>query len=207
MFAARTGFYLRDVSSREEKEEDGTTRKCMVLSMQLQPFTADQANELNIKTRLFDSRGEAHPDVLNATLSVDVHGLQSVTFFRAPDAEMPQSLTLRNVTVESKAKVRKDGETPQYSAGFILVTDGMPGKDALLYLFEGQSEQHFLTFENEQGDLLENDEQAAERAPTLSKSERKKMREAAKRLADAGTLHGPEGEISLTSDDAPGRVQ
>lgn len=195
MFAARTGFYLRDVSSREEKEEDGTTRKCMVLSMQLQPFTADQANELNIKTRLFDSRGEAHPDVLNATLSVDVHGLQSVTFFRAPDAEMPQSLTLRNVTVESKAKVRKDGETPQYSAGFILVTDGMPGKDALLYLFEGQSEQHFLTFESEQGDLLENGEQAAERAPKLSRTERKRMREAAARLAETADAASADGRV------------
>lgn len=167
MFEKRTAMYLRDVFPKEVKEDDGTSRKCLVLKMQLQPFTAEQAGELNVKTRLFDSKGDAHQDVQAATLSIRINGLQGVTFHRAPDAEMPQSLVLRNITVEQSVKVRCDGETPQYAATFTLVTDGMPAPKDLLYLIEGHASQHFLTFEDEQGDLLEDEDQAAARKPAL----------------------------------------
>lgn len=164
MFKHRTAFYLRNISPREEKQEDGERRKCMVLDFQIEPFTPEQAAELNVKTRLFSSDGEPHPNVISAALGINVGGNQQVTFFRAPDAEMPQSMILRNVKVENKLRVRKDGETPAFSAKVTLVTDGMPDPKDLLALIEGHASQFFLTFETEQGDLLDD---AAARTPAL----------------------------------------
>lgn len=164
MFKRRTAFYLRDIRPREEKEEGGDSRKCLVLDFQLQPFTPEQAGELNVKTRLFGSDGEPHPNVISCALSIAVGGNQQVTFFRAPDAEMPESITLRNVKVEGKLQVRRDSETPAFAARVTLVTDGMPDPKDLLALIEGHMSQFFLTFETEQGDLLDD---AEARKPAL----------------------------------------
>lgn len=174
MFSKRTAFYLRNIGPREEKEEGGDgKRKCLVMDFQLQPFTPEQAGELNVKTRLFSSDGEPHPNVIACALGIEVGGNQKVTFFRAPDDEMPQSLTLRNVKVEPKLRVRRDGETPFFSAKLTLVTDGMPDPKDLLALIEGHASQFFLTFETEQGDLLEGAEQTEARKPGLRKQKKK----------------------------------
>ena len=177
----KIAMYLKTLKGRDDTREDGTKRRVLVLGWQLEPFTAKHANALGVKSHLFNSKGDPHAHVHRIELDITTEGPQRIRLSRAPDtktpiAEMPTGLELHNVAVEPVINVRKEGETPSYSAKLTLVTDGLPldVKD-YLYLFQGQTAQHFLTFEVEQGDLLEREAEAAARKPALRHPKRPKV--------------------------------
>lgn len=163
MFAPKTAMTLAAVYPKRDKKADGALEKLLVLKVAVEPFTAAMAGDLNVKSRLFTAgSGDAHGDVMAAALGI-APGLQAVQFFRAPDPDMPVSVALRAVKVEPVLAVRKDKETNLYNATLTLNCH-MPDARDVLALIMGHAEQWFLTFENEQGDMLESEEQV-ERKP------------------------------------------
>lgn len=128
-------------------------RRVLVLSWQLQPFTAEMANDLNIKARLFASRdGEPLPDVISTTLAIAV-APQRVQIRMAPDQTKP-SVELVAATLQPALTIRRDREGPVFSATVVIVAD-YPSGDNLLLLMQRVTEQFFVTLEIEQGDMLE----------------------------------------------------
>jgi hypothetical protein len=169
MFPVKTAMTLAAVYPKREKREDGTTEKVLVLKVTVEPFTSEMAGELNIKSRLFSAAGggEAHADVMGAHLAV-APGLQTVAFHRAPDPEMPVSVVLRAVKVEPKLVIRKDKETNLYNATLTLNAH-MPDARDVLAFFQGHAEQWFVTFEREQGDMLESAEDVEKKPRRLNR--------------------------------------
>lgn len=167
MFAPRTAMYLNNVSQKKETNSKGERQKLIVLTFTIQPFTPDQAADLNVKSRLFDaSSGDPFDDVLGSKLAVSAGGKQKVLLYRAPEPEMPVSVELRYATFDGGISVRADKETPQYAATFSLVAD-KPSADDLLKIWDGCYEQWFATFELEQPSILETEEQAEARKPMM----------------------------------------
>lgn len=154
MFENKTAVYLKEVFPQKEKVEDGDHRKVIVLKLGIQPFTGAMAETMNVKGRLFDSKGEPHQNIISVALGIKVDGPQTVRIYRAPDHEMPITLELRNVKVEPSISVRADKETPQYAATLTLTTDGMPNPKDLMTLISLYTEQVLVTIEPEQGDML-----------------------------------------------------
>lgn len=154
MFLAKTAVYLTDVHPKKERLEDGDDRKVFVLKLSIQPFTGTMAEQMNVKSRLFDSKGEPHANVLGASLGIKVNGPQTLSIYRALGDEMPVSITLRNVEVQPSIYVRHDKETPQYAATLTVLTDGMPDPKVTQELISLYTEQVFVTIESEQGDML-----------------------------------------------------
>lgn len=166
MFSPKTAMTLSDVHPKRDKKADGTSEKILVLRLTVEPFTAEMAADLNVKSRLFSSHsGDAHQDVLTANLAI-APGLQSVAFHRAPDPEMPVSVVLRAVKVEPTLVVRKDKETNLFNAALTLNCHMPDAKDVLAFIV-GHAEQWFVTFEREQGDMLESEEQVEQKPKRL----------------------------------------
>lgn len=163
MFPPKTAMTLTGVYPKRDKKADGTSEKLLILKVAVEPLTSEMAADLNLKTRLFSSgSGEAHSDVLSASLSI-APGLQSVAFYRAPDPEMPVSVVLRAVKVEPALVVRKDKETNLFN-GTLTLNCHMPDARDVLAFFHGHAEQWFVTFEREQENMLD-DQEATDKKP------------------------------------------
>src|SRR5574341_425932 len=232
MLTKRTPCQLKSILIKDEKDEDGDVRTVVKLRFAIAPFTKEQADELNVKSRLFDaSTGEPHANVIDGKVAIESEGIQTVTFYRTPDDALPKGLVLRNVVVDKALKYRRE-KTPTLSAVLTLVTDGLPEPKALFYLIEGHGRSHYLAFESEQADLLEDEEQARARTPALRHPKGKKAKdelrpgvteefddagnatadalspqalEAAARLAESGPVQWRGGgiDLRLTPKDAP----
>lgn len=160
MFAAKTPLYLRDVTFKT-KDVDGENKKVVVLTFMCQPFKPEMAAELDIKSRLFNaSTGEPDPVMKSAECAISLP-TQRVTFHAAPDSPNKR-LEIEHARVSPTIKVRKDKEGPVYAATFSIDFD-YPTPDGLLFLAHGINDQHFVTFETEQGDMLEGAEDLEER--------------------------------------------
>jgi len=170
MFSARTAMYLTGVRSENGKLKDGGVEKQMILTVSVQPFTREMANDLKIGSHLFNAAaGLPHDDLVGIRLAV-AEPRQCVTFYRAPDPEMPVSIQLRNVKILSPIAIRRDKETPQLAASFDL-NCGVPDPGPLHAFFTARHEQWFVTFVAEQGDMLDDVEDAR---PTMKRGKGKK---------------------------------
>lgn len=153
MFAPQTPMRLIGCNGKQLKEAKSERRRALVLSFQLQPFTPDHANDLNIKSRLFStSDGEPLKDVISTTLAISAPP-QHVRIFLATGNDAPISVELYAALVQPKLTVRKDREGPIFSATLHIVSD-YPSGDNLLLLMQRVTEQFFVTLETEQGDML-----------------------------------------------------
>jgi hypothetical protein len=154
MFAAKTPMRLTSCSGKQKKNAEGDRVRLVVLTFQLQPFTSEMANDLNVKGRLFSlSDGNPLLDVMDAGLKIAVPR-QRMTLYAAPDDEMPASIELADVDIDPIIRVRLDREGPVYSGTF-KVSFEYPSANNLLWLFHCVTEQVFATFEGAQASLLD----------------------------------------------------
>ena len=110
MFAPDTPMTLTDVTFTTEVEDE-ETRRIVVCTFALLPFTAQQAEALNIRSLLFDaSTGTLKPAVAAVTAIIAQED-QRLTFAMTPD-QKDRRIVLPNVRIEDKlkAKVKQDRE-------------------------------------------------------------------------------------------------
>lgn len=152
MFAADTPMLLADVTFTTEVA-DAETRRIVVCTFALMPFTTQHANDLNVRSLVFDSQGLPKPSIEQMILRVDVPP-QRLTFAMAPDLAS-QRVVMRDVDIESRlrVKVKQDRDPPAVEA-VMKVSFHYPSAEDLLYIANGVNDTHYLTFESEQGDLL-----------------------------------------------------
>jgi hypothetical protein len=109
MFAPDTPMTLTDVTFTTETVDE-ETRRVVVCTFALAPFTAAQAEALNLRSVLFDSGGspKAALETLVANISVPD---QRLTFAMSPD-QVERRIVLANVEIDGKlrAKVKRDRE-------------------------------------------------------------------------------------------------
>jgi hypothetical protein len=152
VFAARTALRLTGCNGKTVKDANGAAQRAVVLTFMAQPFTAEMANDLNVKARLFNiSTGEPIPEMAAAKLKISL-APQRMRLYMAPDEEMPVSVEVEAVTVSPTIDVRADREGPVYAGTFSVVFPYPVAKD-LLWLFHQVTAQVFATFEAEQGAL------------------------------------------------------
>jgi hypothetical protein len=153
MFAPDTPMTLTDVTFTTE-EVDEETRRIVVCTFGIVPFTGAQADALNVRSLLFDlASGQPKEAIETIVLNIDMP-LQRLTFAMAPD-QADRRIVLPNVKIESKlrAKVKRDRD-PMMVDAVLKVSFHYPTAAELLYIANGVNDTHYLTFEPEQGDLL-----------------------------------------------------
>lgn len=152
MFAEKTPMRLTGCNGKTTKNADGERQRIVVLTFQLQPFTAEMAGDLNVKARLFAvGDGNPLPDVASAALRIDA-APQRLRIFEVPDIEKPSAESI-GVRVAPLVRVRSDKEGPVYSATVSLEL-AYPTADELLWLFHRVTDQVFVTLEAEQSQLF-----------------------------------------------------
>jgi hypothetical protein len=153
MFAPDTPMTLSDVTFTTE-EIDEETRRVVVCTFGIVPFTGAQAEALCVRSLLFDqTSGQPKEAIETIVLNIDMP-LQRLTFAMAPD-QADRRIVLANVKIESKlrAKVKRDRD-PLMVDAVLKVSFHYPSAAELLYIANGVNDTHYLTFEPEQGDLL-----------------------------------------------------
>lgn len=152
MFSPETPMTLTDVTFTTEVEDE-ETRRIVVCTFAIAPFTPAHADDLNVRSLLFDSStGLLKPAIETVVLNISAPD-QRLTFRMVPDAR--PSLVLPNVAIDEKlrAKVKRDRE-PSVCEAILKISFAYPTAEQLLYIASGVNETHWLTFEPEQGDLL-----------------------------------------------------
>jgi hypothetical protein len=144
---------LTDVTFTTEVEDE-ETRRIVVCTFAIAPFTPSQADDLNIRSLLFDSSTGTLKPAIDAVTALISHEDQRLTFAMTPD-QGDRRIVLPNVRIEEKlkAKVKHDRE-PAVCEATLKVSFSYPTADQLLYIANGVNDTHYLTFEPEQGDLL-----------------------------------------------------
>lgn len=153
MFEPRTPLYLRDVTFKiEEGKEE--TRKVVVCSFMVQPFTPAMAEKLGIRSRLFNaSTGEPDPVVKSLEAAIAVPD-QRIEFAMAPDAGR-EAVSLPNCRISKTIRIARDKEGPVFRATFTASSPYPAAKD-LLFLAHHINDQHYITFTADgQGDLID----------------------------------------------------
>ena len=153
MFAPNTPMTLTDVTFTTE-EVDEETRRVVVCTFALAPFTPAQASALNVKSLLFDSSSGRPKEAIETIVLHIAVPLQRVTFAMAPD-QTDRRIVFDSVKIEEKlrAKVKRDRD-PLTVEAVLKLSFRYPDADELLYIANGVLDTHYLTFEAEQGDLL-----------------------------------------------------
>jgi hypothetical protein len=141
---------------------DEETRRVVVMTWAIAPFTALLADDLNVRSVLF--AGSAPKDALETVVVHIDAPMQRLTFAMAPD-QVERRIILRDVTVVSKlkARVKRDRE-PLTMDAVLKLSVRYPDAETLLYIANGVNDTHYLTLEPEQGDLLTT---VAEKAPPV----------------------------------------
>lgn len=152
MFAPDTPMVLASVSFGTEVIDE-ETRRVVECVFHIAPFTAAQAEALNIRSVLFDSSGSPKPALETLVANISVED-QRLTFAMTPD-QTERRIILANVEIDGKlrAKVKRDRE-PSVCEAVMKILFAYPTADQLLYIANGVNDTHYLTFEPEQGDLL-----------------------------------------------------
>lgn len=153
MFAPDTAMTLSDVSFTTEVEDE-ETRRIVICTFAIAPFTPAMAEALNIRSLLFDASTGTLKPALDAVTALISHEDQRLTFKMTPD-QPDARLVLPNVRIEEKlkAKVKHDRE-PEVCEAVLKVSFVYPTPDQLMYIANGVGDTHYLTFEPEQFDLL-----------------------------------------------------
>jgi hypothetical protein len=153
MFSPDTPMTLSDVTFTTEVEDE-ETRRIVVCTFAIVPFTPAHADALNIKSVLFDRASTMLKDAIE-TVVLNIHAEdQRLTFAMTPD-QSERRIVLANVRIEEKlrAKIKRDRE-PAVCEATLKISFSYPTADQLLYIANGVDDTHYLTFEPEQGDLL-----------------------------------------------------
>lgn len=152
MFTPDTPMMLNSVTFTSEVVDD-ESRRVVVCDFLLSPFTGAQAEALNVRSLLFDSSGQPKTAIETVVLNITVPP-QHVTFAMAPDqAERRIAFDAVQIAEKLRVKVKRDRESPVCEAT-LKVSFRYPAADELLYVANGVKDTHYLTFEQEQGDLL-----------------------------------------------------
>jgi len=152
MFTEDTPMRLKKVTFTTEVVDE-ETRRVVVCTFGIAPFTAAHATELNIKSLVFDAQGQPKQAIESVVLRVSVP-LQQLTFAMAPDQE-ERRVVLRTVEIDPQVRVKiKQDRDPAEVEATLKVNFVYPTADELLYIANGVNDTHYLTFEPEQGDLL-----------------------------------------------------
>jgi hypothetical protein len=163
MFSSNTPATLTDVTFTTE-EVDDETRRVVVCTFVLSPFTPAQAGALNVRSLLFEAATSLPKAALDtAILSVSMP-LQRLTLAMAPD--QGGGIVFEDVqwTEKLRVKTKRDRDPVTCDATF-KVNFRYPSATDLLALANGVNDQHYLTFEPTQGDLLTTEAQVAETPP------------------------------------------
>jgi len=165
MFAPNTPMTLTDVTFTTETIDE-ETRRIVVCTFAIIPFTGAQAEDLHVRSLLFDATtGQPKEAIETIVLHVDMP-LQRMAFAMAPD-QTDMRIVIEHAQVEPKlrAKVKRDRDPLMIEAS-LKVSFHYPTGDELLYIANGVNDTHYMTFEPEQGDLLDDaDEQGDELRP------------------------------------------
>lgn len=148
MFTAQTPALLTAVTFTTE-EVDEETRRVVVCTFALAPFTPAQAEALNVRSLIFEA-STAFPKAAidTAILSIDVP-LQRLTLAMAPDIDTGVVLDSVQVVEKVRVKVKRDREPAAVEATFKL-TFRYPSADDLFSIVNSVTDTLFLTFEAEQ---------------------------------------------------------
>lgn len=153
MFAPDTPMTLTDVTFTTEVEDE-ETRRIVICTFALVPFTSAHAEALNIRSLLFDASSGTLKPAIEAVVALISMEDQRLTFAMTPD-QQDRRIVLPNVRIEEKlrAKVKHDRE-PAACEAVLKISFAYPTPDVLMYIANGVNDTHYLTFEAEQGDLL-----------------------------------------------------
>ena len=164
MFENTIAMRLNDVRPKTESP-DGETRKIVELELFLQPFTAQMAADLDIKSHLYArSDGGPYDDVLRVELGISVP-LQRMKIASAPDVE--PRFVIENVQVGKSIKIRRDKEGPVLAAT-LAVNFPYPVPEQLLFLFNAYTDQIWVTFEAQQRTLVDSEQKDATEPPATA---------------------------------------
>lgn len=153
MFAPNTPMTLSDVTFTTE-EIDKETRRVVVCTFTLVPFSGAQAEALNVRSLLFDATTGQPKEAIETIVLNIAMPLQRMTFAMAPD-QTERRIVILNAKIEEKlrAKVKRDRD-PLMVDATLKVSFSYPSATELLYIANGVDDTHYMTFEPEQGDLL-----------------------------------------------------
>jgi hypothetical protein len=162
MFAPNTPMTLTDVTFTTEVVDE-ETRRVVVCTLAIAPFTLAQANALNVRTVLFDATsGLLKEAIATVVLNIGVED-QRLTFAMSHD-QGERRIALPGVVIDDKLRVKvKWDREPAVCEATLKIRFAYPTADQLLYIANGVNDTHYLTFEPEQGDLLTD---AADAQPT-----------------------------------------
>lgn len=150
---------------RKPKDSSLAPIKIVVMTLLVQPFTADLAEELGLKRHLFAlNTGEPLENVISTQLKI-APSLQKVGIAMAPDTR--DSVTIRDVTVHNSVAIRRDKEGPIFAATFRLSFE-LPDADTIQWLAREYTEMAYFVFEPDgqrtldEAAAAEEDDQATE---------------------------------------------
>lgn len=151
MFTPDTPMVLKQVTFKTVTVDD-ETRRVVICTFGLAPFTAAHAADLNVKSLVFDGQGLPKSALEVVELHVTLP-TQRLTFAMAPD-QQERRVILRDVQVQPtvRVKIKQDREPAEVGAT-LKVNFSYPTADDLLYIATGVEDVHYLTFEPEQGQL------------------------------------------------------
>ena len=154
MFTPNTPMVLSNVEFTTEVVDE-ETRRIVVCTFNLAPFTPQHAEDLHVRSVLFDATtGQPKEAIETIVLAVDAP-LQLMTFAMAPD-QTDRRIQMPNAQIESKlrAKIKHDRDPLMVEAS-LKVSFHYPSASELLYIANGVNDTHYMSFEPMQGDLLD----------------------------------------------------
>jgi hypothetical protein len=161
-FPANTPLTLAAVTfTTEELEEE--RKRVMVMTWTIGPFTPALAEALNVRSLIYS--GGQVKDAIESMVIATAVPLQRLTFAMAPD-QVERRIVLRDVVVLERLRVKVNHDRDPVEVVATLKTSApFPDAETLMYLANGVTDTHYLTFEAEQGDLLTAVEEDAAPAP------------------------------------------
>lgn len=153
MFAADSPMTLTDVTFTTETEDE-ETRRIVVCTFAIAPFTPAHAAELNVGSVLFDATTSLPKPAIDAVVCNISAPDQRLTFAMTPD-QAERRIVLPNVQIDGRLRVKcKRDRDPAVFDAVLKVSFSYPTADQLLYIANGVNDTHYLTFEPEQFDML-----------------------------------------------------
>ena len=155
LFRRNTPMRLDAIEMTTRKNDDKKDRaKALAITLKMGPFQAEDALCFpGLKPLLFADNSTAplpRPGLLELTWAHGADG-QKLELRAAPDT-VP-SVTLLDVEVGPKLRIRRDKETPTYEATITVTCE--PTKDDQAFITANYTEQLFVTFEEQQPSLIE----------------------------------------------------
>jgi hypothetical protein len=154
MFAPNTPMTLTDVTFTTEVVDE-ETRRIVVCTFNMVPFTPLQADDLHVRSVLFDATTSQPKDAIETiVLHVDMP-LQQMAFSMAPD-QTDVRIIIQDAQLEPKirAKVKRDRDPLMVDAS-LKISFHYPTATELLYIANGVNDTHYMTFTPVQPDLLD----------------------------------------------------